>query len=256
MGSKHSLQPSWYDEGLMRLGTRVLSVGKFLLLVGALAATFLLFFGISMRVALQSGQVEIPELVGHTVNEATQALGDVGLGLRVDENRRSDPKVPPGRVMQQDPAAGVQARRQRTIRVWISSGPRVTTVPALIGQTERTARIRLEQDGVQIGSVSEFRSADYPADSVVSQNPAPASRAPQVSLLLNRGEQATTFVMPDVIGMDGERAAEALRSRGFRVSIVGTQPAPGMPPGTIIRQQPSGGFKVSAADAISLEVSQ
>ena len=62
------------------------------------------------------------------------------------------PRCLPGRVMQQDPAAGVQARRQRTIRVWVSSGPRVTTVPALVGQTERTAQIRLEQDGVQIGT--------------------------------------------------------------------------------------------------------
>jgi beta-lactam-binding protein with PASTA domain len=240
----------------MRFGTRVLSVGKLFLVVGALGATYLLFFGISMRVALRSSQVEIPQLVGRTVNDATQTLGDVGLGLRVDENRRADPKIPPGRVMQQSPAAGVQARRQRTIRVWISSGPRVTTVPALIGQTERTAKIRLEQEGVQIGTTSEFRSADYPADAVVSQNPAAASTAPQVSLLLNRGEQAATYVMPDVIGMDGERAAEALRSRGFRVSIVGTQPTPGMPPGTIIRQQPAGGFKVGAADAISLEVSR
>jgi serine/threonine-protein kinase len=190
------------------------------------------------------------------VNDATEALGQIGLGLRIDENRRPDAKVAAGRVTQQEPAAGQRARRQRTIRVWLSSGPRVITVPALAGQTERTARIRLEQEGVQIGSVSEIRSADYPTDSVVSQNPPPTSRAPQVSLLLNRGEQSTTFVMPDVIGMDGDKAAEALRSRGFRVSIVGTQPALGVPAGTIVKQQPAGGFKVGQSDAISLEVSR
>ena len=54
--------------------------------------------------------------------------------------------------------------------------------------------------------MSEFRSPDYPADAVVAQDPAAASLAPQVSLLLNRGEQATTYVMPDLIGTDGERA--------------------------------------------------
>ena len=240
----------------MRLGTRVWSVGRFFLIVGALGATFFVFFGISMRLALKSREVEVPTVVGLTVNDATQSFGEVGLGLRVDENRRPDPKVPAGRVMQQDPAAGVQARRQRTIRVWISSGPRITTVPPLIGQTERTARIRLEQDGVQIGSISEIRSADYPADAVVSQNPPAASRAPEVSLLVNRGEQSTTYVMPDLIGMDGARAAEALRTRGFRMTIVGTESVPSMPPGTIVRQQPAGGFKVASGDAISLEVSR
>jgi eukaryotic-like serine/threonine-protein kinase len=240
----------------MRLGTRVWSVGKFFILVGALGATFLLFFVISMRMAVRAREVEVPVLLGLTVNQATETLAAIGLGLRVDDNRRSDAKVPLGRVMQQDPGSGMRARRQRTIRVWVSSGPRVTTVPALVGQSERTAQMRLAQDGVQIGTLSEIRSADYPADAVVSQNPAPSSRAPEVSLLLNRGEEATTFVMPDLIGMDGERAAEAMRRRGFRVSIVGTQALPDVPAGTIIRQQPDGGFKVAAADSISLEVSR
>lgn len=240
----------------MRLGTRVWSVGKFFLLVGALGATFLIFFGLSMRFALRSREVQVPELVGLTVNQATEALGEIGLGLRVDDNRRTDPTVPVDRVMQQDPAAGMRARRQRTIRVWVSSGPRVTTVPALVGQSERTARIRLDQEGVQVATISEIRSADYPADAVVSQNPAPTERAPSVSVLVNRGEEATTYVMPDLIGMDGDRAAEVMRARGFRVTIVGSQPMPGVPPGTIVRQQPAGGFKVAAADAISLEVSR
>jgi serine/threonine-protein kinase len=125
-----------------------------------------------------------------------------------------------------------------------------------VGQTERTARIRVEQDGLEVASVTEFRSPDYPADAVVAQDPPPTSRAPRVSLLLNRGEQAATYVMPDVIGMDGERVADALRGRGFRVAIVGSQPYPGVPAGTIVRQQPAGGFQVVPADAVSLEVSR
>jgi serine/threonine-protein kinase len=240
----------------MRFGTRVWGVGKLLVLIGALGATFLLFFAISMRVAIRSREVEVPELVGRTVNDATQVLAERGLALRVDENPRPDERVPAGRIMQQDPGQGVPARRQRTIRVWVSSGPRSTVVPALIGQTERTAQMRVQQEGLEIGSVSEFRSPDYAADAVVAQDPPPDARAPRVSLLLNRGEQATTYVMPDVIGMDGERAAEALRSRGLRVSIVGSQPYPGVPPGTVVRQRPAGGFRVGAADAISLEVSR
>ena len=74
--------------------------------------------------------------------------------------------------------------------------------------------------------------------------------------MLNRGEEATTYVMPDVIGMDGARVAEALRARSFRATIVGSQPYPGVPPGTVVRQQPQGGFRVSASDPISLEVSR
>jgi serine/threonine-protein kinase len=240
----------------MRFGTRVWSLGKLLVLIGALGLTFLVFFGLGMRAALRTREVEVPSLVGRSLAEATQAAGELGLGLRVDDNRRSDEKVPAGQVMQQDPPGGVRARSQRTIRVWLSAGPRTTTVPELIGQTERTAQMRLEQDGLEIRSVTEFRSTDYPPDAVVAQDPKPQSRAPGVSLLINRGEQATTYVMPDVIGMEGERAAAALRARGFRVTIVGSQPYPGVPPGTVVRQQPAGGFRVSAVDTVSLEVSQ
>jgi len=240
----------------MRFGTRVWSFGKFLLLVGALGLTFLIFFGLSMRVALRTREVEVPPLVGRTLNDARQQLGELGLALRIDENERSDEKIPAGHVMQQDPVAGVQTRRQRTIRVWVSTGPRTITVPPLVGQTERTAQIRLEQDGLEVASITEFRSPDYPADAIVAQDPPPQSKAPQVSLLINRGEQATTYVMPDVIGMDGDRAAAALRARGFRVSIVGSQPYPGVPMGTVVRQRPAGGFQVGGGDPISLEVSR
>jgi eukaryotic-like serine/threonine-protein kinase len=240
----------------MKIGTRVWSAGKLLLLVAALAATYFSFAAVAMRVALRAREVQVPDLRGRTLGEATQALAEVGLTLRVDENQRPDPKVPQGRVTQQDPLPGVQARRQRTIRAWLSAGMRAAATPALVGQTERTARIRLEQDGLGIQSVSEFRSADYPPDAVVAQHPPASSRGASVSLLVNRGEQATTFVMPDLIGMNGDRAADVLRTRGFRVSIVGQQLYPGVPPGTVVRQQPAGGFQVGPFDAISLEVSR
>jgi len=198
----------------------------------------------------------VPSLVGRTVNEATAALADRDLALRVEENKRPDDKIEVGKVMQQEPEGGVTSRRQRTVRVWISSGPKRTIVPPLVGQNERAAQSSLQQQGVVVSSVSEFRSSDYPADVIVAQDPAATSRAPEVSILLNRGELSATYVMPDVIGVDGERAADALRRQGFRISIVGTQPYPGVPPGTVVRQQPASGFRVGASDAISLEVSQ
>jgi len=240
----------------MPLGTRVWSLGKLFVLAGALAATFLVFFGLSMRAALRTREVKVPTLVGRSLGDATQILDELGLPLRVDDNRRADDKIPSGRIMQQDPAPGLAARRGRTVRVWVSSGSRAMTVPPLVGQTERTARIRLEQDGLEVGLISEFRSPDYAADAIVAQDPPPNSRAPQVAFLMNRGEQAATFVMPDVIGMEGERVAQVLRTRGFRVAIVGSQPYPGVAAGTVVRQQPSGGFQVGPSDTISLEISR
>jgi hypothetical protein len=123
----------------MQLKTRVWGLGKFLLLVGALAATFLVFAAASMRVALRAREVRVPGLVGHTVNDASDTLAGLGLSLRIDPNQRPDEKVPAGRVMLQDPAPGAAARQQRTIRVWVSSGPR-TDIGASAGRANGTHR--------------------------------------------------------------------------------------------------------------------
>ena len=240
----------------MPLTARVWSLGKLLLLAGALVATFFGFALVGMRVALRTREVQVPDLVGTPVDRATQVAADLGLGLRADPNPRPDDRIPAGSVLQQEPTAGEAVRQQRTLRVWVSSGPRSTMMPALVGQNERTARTRLAEDGIEIVAISEFRSPDYSTDSVVSQDPAPGSRAPRVSLLVNRGESAATYLMPDLSGLNGEGAAEVLRARGFRVSIVGSQPFPGVPVGTVMRQQPAEGFQIDPSGSISLEVSQ
>lgn len=240
----------------MRFGTRVWSAGKLLVLLGALGATFLLFFSISMRVALRAQEVDVPALVGRTIPYATQALGDVGLGLRVDDKARPDEKILAGQIVQQDPLAGSPARRERTVRVWVSSGPRTTVVPAVTGQSERTAVIRLQQDGLQLVSVAEVRSPDYPADSVVSQEPRGAARAPRASLLVNRSEPATAYVMPDVVGLDGTTVINALHARGFRVTSGAAPASPGGAPGLVVRQRPAAGYPVTASEPIAIEVSR
>ena len=227
-----------------------------MLLVGGLIATFLVFAAIAMRVAVRALEVRVPTLIGKPVEQARVEATELGLAVRVDEARRPDPKIPAGHVLGQDPAPGSTARRQRSLRLWISSGPRVVVAPDLIGESERAAQIRLTQEGVTTVTVSEIRDRDYPPDVVIAQAPPPQSRTSEVHLLVNRGEDRASYVMPDLIGVSGARAADLLRAEGFRVSIVSQQSAPGIPPGVVIRQLPAGGYQVHPGDSISLEVSQ
>jgi serine/threonine-protein kinase len=240
----------------MPFKTRVWSAGKLLLLGGALLLTYVLFAAASMRLALKTREVSVPDLAGKTVNEARTVLADAGLNLRVEEGRRVDPKVAAGQVLLQDPQAGSRTRRERSIKVWISAGPRASVIPALTGESERTAQIRLQQEGLELTAVSEIRSADYSAQAVVAQTPPPKTSATQISLLVNRGESGATYVMPDLIGVNGDRAADLLRARGFRVAVVGDHPYPGVPAGIVLRQSPQAGFQISPGEPISLEVSR
>jgi beta-lactam-binding protein with PASTA domain len=240
----------------MALRTRVFSAGKLFVLAGALAGTYLLFAAASMRLAVRALEVEVPDLANRTPAEATAIAGGLGLGVRVDDSRRPDPKVAAGLVMAQDPPPGATTRRQRVVRVWLSAGQSAATVPLLTGETERSAQMRLSQDGLDLVSVSEIRSPDYPSDVVVAQDPAARLPSAQVSLLVNRAERGTGYVMPDLIGVDGSRAVAILRNRGFRVAVVGSRLYPGVAAGVVLRQSPQAGFQITPGEPISLEVSR
>jgi serine/threonine-protein kinase len=237
------------------LRTRVWSAGRLLVLAVALSATFGVFFLTGMRVANRAREVRVPDLRGKSVAEANEALGEVGLVLRVDM-RRPDPKVPANHVLAQEPEPGTVLRRQRSIRVRVSEGQRDPFVPSVVGQAERTAEIVLAQDKLEVGSRAEIRSTSYPAGSVVAQDPAPKARAAKVSLLVNEGESGVGYVMPDVIGTSAGRVVEILRRRGFRVTVSAEVPYPGLPSGIVIRQSPQGGFQIGYGDPVVLEVSR
>lgn len=240
----------------MAFRTRVWSAGKLLLLIGALVATYVVFAAAAMRVALRAREVQVPDLTNRTANEATSLAAERGLAIRLDDTRRPDPTVPAGRVLAQDPPAGSTSREQRSIRLWLSAGPKGSTVPPLAGETERTAQMRLSQDGLDTASVSEIRSASFGSDIIVAQEPPPNTPGTHVALLVNRAEQSDTYVMPDLIGLNGERAASFLRGQGFRVAAVASTPYPGVPAGIVLRQSPQAGFQIALSEPISIEVSR
>jgi serine/threonine-protein kinase len=239
----------------MALRTHVWSAGKLLLLGGALIATYGIFAAASMRMALRAGEVQVPDLTNRTANEATAAAADLGLTIRVDETRRPDARIPADRVVAQEPSAGSTARRQRSVRVWLSAGSRAAIIPMLVGEPERAAQLRLAQAGLQPAGVSEIRSQAYPSDVVIAQAAASGPGA-GVSLLVNRGERGASYVMPDLIGVSGDRAAKILRDQGFRVAVVGSMPYPGVASGVVLRQNPQAGFQIAPGEPISLEVSR
>ncbi len=240
----------------MALKSRVWTTGKILLITAGLGVTYVVFAAGAMRIALRSQEVSVPDLVGRDVTEATTLLETVGLALRVQQGHRPDATVAAGSIMQQEPPANVTARRQRTVKVWVSAGPQDSIVPALVGQSAELATSRLQGGVLQLGALSEIRSENYPRDAVVAQVPSADSSAESVSLLVNRGERGETFVMPDLIGLNASQVSDIMRARGFRVTRVGDHLYPGVPPGVILRQYPPAGFQIAPGEPISIEVSQ
>jgi beta-lactam-binding protein with PASTA domain len=241
--------------GAHPLRTRVWTAGRLLLLAGALTLTFFVFFLASLRVTTRAREVSVPDLQGIALADATVRLSEVGLVMTV-EQRRPDAKIPADHILSQEPAPGTVLRRERAVRVRVSEGQRDPEIPTVVGLSDRAAEIVLSQSNVAMGMPAEVQTASYPSGTVIAQDPPGSTRAPEVRLLVNRGQGATTFVMPDVIGTLGARVVEILRRRGFRVTVGADVPYPGLPPGVVVRQTPQPGFQIAQGDPIVLEFSR
>ena len=235
---------------------RVWKAGRFFVLVAALGVTYGVFFLASMRVATRAREVTVPDLRGQTVADASTALGQLGLGIRVDDARRADPKIPAGQILSQDPEPGIVLRRQRSVRVRLSDGQRDPVVPNVVGAPERTAEATLAADHVGVAGRAEIRAADYGAGAVVAQDPPAKQRAAAVSLLVNRRDDNETFVMPDLIGTLADRAVALLRAQNFRVTTGPDVAYPGVPAGIVVRQSPQAGLRITSIQVITLEVTK
>lgn len=242
--------------------SRARRAATLLLKYGLMALALLVTAGLSalttMRVVLTAQEVEVPSLIGRRVGEAGALAGRHDLLLRV-EGRRNDARVAADRILAQEPPPGSRLKSQRSIRVWVSLGPRRLAVPGVEGESVRTGRLSLEQAQVPVGRVVEVPDATEEG-TVLMQNPPPGETGalpPEgVSLLVSLGPAWSEYVMPDLIGRRGAEVLDALRAAGLKVTDVGYRTYPGVAPGTVIRQSPAAGYRVSRHTAVTLEISR
>jgi beta-lactam-binding protein with PASTA domain len=131
-------------------------------------------------------RVEVPDVVGSTVDEARQTLRALGLRVSV---RTVLAQTPAGTVVGQTPSANSTVREGSSVRLRVSTGPRSVTVPDVLGLDEITARAELEAAGFVV-RVSEEPTDDPANDGVVlAQSPSGGSSSDEgtvVTLVLGR----------------------------------------------------------------------
>jgi hypothetical protein len=206
--------------------------------------------------AIKARDVVVPPLSGKTVNEATGIVGGAGLNLKVEESAARG-RGGPGRTRS---SARIPRRVQNAARAQREGlGQRGTRAPCRCRRCSASRSAAGARAPGRAAAGPGRRECDPPTTRsahVIAQNRRPRSAGARLALLVNRRESSGTYVMPDLIGVNGDRAADLLRGRGFRVSVVGDHPYPGVPAGIVLRQSPQGGFQIGMSDPISLEVSR
>ena len=194
----------------------------------------------------------MPDVVGEDFETAERALTNDGFTV-ADPVEKTDPDVPEGDVISQDPEAGSDADKGSEVTLTVSSGPDQVTIPQLTGFSYQEAKQLLESDKYGLEVKKNEQESSAPENEVINSNPPGGSKVDKgstVTLLVSQG-QAT---VPNVVGMDVDDAENALEDAGLKAST-DEEPSDTVPEGQVIAQSVPQGQQRPRGSTIDLTVS-
>lgn len=152
--------------------------------------------GITIKVKVSNGNqsVTLPDLAGE---EATLALSKLReMGLTGDQTLINSDDVPEGTVVRTEPGPNETLDMGGAVMLYVSrgSGKEKVRVPDLLGDDLETAKAKIKEAGLQVGTIVR-QVSELPIDTVLSQTPnypAPVSSGSKVNLTVAAEYAETT----------------------------------------------------------------
>jgi eukaryotic-like serine/threonine-protein kinase len=237
-----------YDDG--RGGPRTLV----LVLLGLLILALVAGAWVVLRSDLFESapdQVQVPNLIGMTEDQARDAIGDAGLAVDEPPDFQPDQSAKAGQVTDQDPNRDQYVAPGTAIHLTVSSGPPQVEVPFVVGSSQDEARNRLRNAKLK----PEFKPVESDEDQgqVLSTDPAGGTQVDQnstVTVTISKGPHT----VPDVVGMNRSDAIKQIVDAGFKYDIRGDDKST-EPRGTVTDELPAGGAPQPQGTTIVLFVS-
>ncbi len=158
------------------------------------------------------GIVTLPELSNRTIAQATTALDP--LGAHVTQAKENSGSVASGLVIRTEPVAGSWLWRGGNVKLVISAGPKLVTVPNLKGKNLVDATTTLSVAGFKLGKTNEsFNAAavgtifDYTASDGTK-----IAEGSKIDISISLGS------LPTLIGVSVDTATATLKALGITVS--------------------------------------
>jgi len=241
----------------MGMRNRLRSLFRLFLLFTVLVAVALLSAITTIRLTIHGRQENMPRLVGISLESAQRIAGGLGLELKVEDKIYST-QYAANTIAQQMPPPGTPLKMGQHVHVLVSLGPPQATVPNLVGDSVRAARITAIERGLTVGEIAVLPWPGDP-DLVVAQDPPPATtevRTPTVNLLLSGGEKPPAYLCPRFIGQPIGAVRHTLEKNGFKIGQVTSVAAIGGSPGVVLAQSPPSGSKIGSDAIFSFQVIQ
>lgn len=197
--------------------------------------------------------IEMPTTVSRPAQAVESELTALGLGILAEE-AYSD-TVPEGQVISSDPAGGQRVHKDAEVRIVVSKGVEMKTVPDLVGSTAEEAASALTTAGLALGTTSEEYSEEVAAGVVLSQAVAPDTSIPHdtaVDLVVSKGREP--IEVPDLAGSTAEEAKAAIEALGL-VAAPTQAYSDTVAAGSVLSQATAAGETLHRGDSVSYVVS-
>ncbi len=176
--------------------------------------------GEEAQAAEETGQVEMPKVVGRQLEEVRQEL--LGLGLSPEVEYQETDKYEAGLVLRCNIDIGAMVDGKTEILLTVSAGASGIEVPDVVGASTAEGVSNLEQKGFVVNRTESYDN-DVPKGNIISQNPSAGSKAPSgstVTIQVSQGPEDSKVRVPDVIGVPEMDAMAALTELGLTVGSV------------------------------------
>ncbi len=221
----------------------------------SLDCDFLTFFcskpQVTLTVSSGPGSAGVPSTAGLTLSAAETKLEQAGFGAQVE--RVNSEKVEEGLVIHSEPPGGQTAVRGTDVLLIVSSGPKLATVPVLVGAQRSVAVQQIRGRGF-VPSVEEETSS-APAGEVIRQSPHAGSQLPAgstIEIVVSKAEETAT--VPSVIGKLRREAVEAVRAAGLTPVVEEEETETAAKVGRAIDQFPPPGSELEPGASVTLVV--
>ncbi|MCD7835558.1 MAG: Stk1 family PASTA domain-containing Ser/Thr kinase [Lachnospiraceae bacterium] len=200
--------------------------------------------------------VEMPDIIGVSVEDARNALASVGLGMEV-EYEESD-TVDEGIVISADAAVGEAVKSGTSITVTVSAGTSGVEVPDVEGLGEDSANTALVSSGFLVNKTESY-SEEVEAGNVISQTPSAGSTAPKGSVItinVSKGKADTKVRVPNLLSLTEQDATINAIEAGLSIGSVTYVYSSEVSEGYVCYQSYSQGSYVDEGTQIDIRVSQ
>jgi beta-lactam-binding protein with PASTA domain len=195
----------------------------------------------------------VPNVVGRSVEEASQRLHDLGFTVQIAEGHYAP--QPADTVVSVDPTEGTTLREGETVILVPSLGPPPVPVPDVRGDTLAAATDELGRAGLKVGNVRKIYDEQVPEGRVIRQSPADGKqpRGSAVDLWISKGHAPVPI--PAVVGKPQAAAEKALRKAGF-TPVVQVAFSDDIERGRVIAVDPDEATKTPYGTPVTITVSQ